>query len=266
MTSPAAPGSPASVDAISGSRPVALVTGGAKRVGRAICLALAKAGCDVVFTYHSSDEDAANLAKELRSLGVSVVTHRLNLLDLDAVEMFASFQAESLARLDVLVHNASVYAATPLHDLATQEALQQVSINAVSPLILTAKLSTLLRRSTLPGGGAIVAMADIHAMGRPRRDFIAYSMSKAALVELVYSAARELAPHVRVNGVAPGVVAWPETGTEAEPEAQARYLRRVPLERPGTPMDAAEAVRWLALDAHYTTGQIIRVDGGRWIT
>jgi pteridine reductase len=254
------------VDVLSGQRPIALVTGGVRRVGRSTCLALARAGCDILCTYHSSDEDAATLAAELRKLGVGVVLHKLDLLDLDAVELFASYVAETLPRLDVLVHNASVYAATPLHDLATQEAVQQLSINALSPLILTAKLAPLLRHSQLTGGGAIVAMADIHAMGRPRKDFIAYSMSKAALVELVYSAARELGPHVRVNGVAPGVVAWPEAGVDADEAAQAAYLRRVPLERAGTPQDAAEAVRWLALDAHYTTGQIIRVDGGRWST
>ena len=256
----------ATVDAISGSRPVALVTGGARRVGRATCLALARGGCDIVLTYHASRDEAMTLADELRAIGVSAVTHEVNLLDLAAVELFATFLADSLPRLDVLVHNASVYAPTPLHDLSVQEVLQQVSINAVAPLILTSRLSPLLRESERPGGGAVVAMADILAMGKPRRDFIAYSMSKAALVEMVRSAARELAPHVRVNGVAPGVVAWPETGDEASPEAQERYLRRVPLGRPGTPEEAAEAVRWLALDATYVTGEIIRVDGGRWIT
>ena len=256
----------AKVDVISGERPVALVTGGARRVGRATCMALAKGGCDIVLTYHASRDEAMALADELRALGVAAVTHEVNLLDLNAAEMFATFLADSLPRLDVLVHNASVYASTPLHDLSMQEALQQFSINALAPLMLTARLAPLLRESRRPGGGAVVAMADILAMGKPRRDFVAYSMSKAAVVELVRSAARELAPHVRVNGVAPGVVAWPETGEESSPEAQERYLRRVPLGRAGTPEEAAEAVRWLALDATYVTGEIIRVDGGRWIT
>lgn len=256
----------AKVDALSGSRPVALVTGGARRVGRATCLALARAGCDIVLTYHASRDEAMALAEELRGLGAAAVAHEVNLLDLNAVEMLAGFLADSLPRLDVLVHNASVYAPTPLHDLAIQEALQQVSINAVAPLILTARLAPLLRESERPGGGAVVAMVDILAMGKPRRDFVAYSMSKAALVEMVRSTARELAPHVRVNGVAPGVVAWPESGDEASPEAQERYLRRVPLGRPGTPEEAAEVVRWLALDATYVTGEIVRVDGGRSIT
>ena len=88
-------------------------------------------------------------------------------------------------------------------------------------------------------------------------------MSKAALVEMVRTLAIELAPEVRVNGVAPGVVAWPEEGYESDADAQRRYLKRVPMKRAGTPEDAAEAVRWLALEARYTTGEIVRVDGGR---
>jgi pteridine reductase len=131
--------------------------------------------------------------------------------------------------------------------------------------MLSARLSPLFERSLLPGGAAVVAMCDIHAMGRPRRDFAAYSMSKAALEEMVRSLARDLAPSVRVNGVAPGVVAWPDSGIESESAEQSRYLRRVPLARAGEPEDAAKAVVWLALDATYITGDIIRVDGGRWL-
>jgi pteridine reductase len=110
-----------------------------------------------------------------------------------------------------------------------------------------------------------VCMTDIHAMGRPRRDHAAYAMSKAALAQMVDSLARDLAPRVRVNAVAPGVVAWPEDGAEADAAMQARYLSRVPLGRAGTPGDASGAVAWLALDAAYVTGQTIRVDGGRWL-
>lgn len=256
----------AGVAEVTGERPVALVTGGAKRVGKAICLELARSGCDILLTYHSSEGEARELVGELKALGVGAVAHQINLLDLDAVELLADYLAGTLPRLDVLVHNASVYAATPLHDLATREAIQQLSVNALAPLILTSRLAPLLRQSKMEGGGAIVALVDIHAMGRPRVDFVAYSMSKAALVELVYSAARSLAPNVRVNGVAPGVVAWPGDGIDSTEAEQAAYLRRVPLGRSGEPQDAAKAVRWLALEATYTTGQIIRVDGGRWIT
>jgi pteridine reductase len=112
----------------------------------------------------------------------------------------------------------------------------------------------------------VIAFTDIHSMGRPRKDFSAYSMSKAAITEMVYTLARDLGPEVRVNAVAPGVVAWPEEGNDADPDMQRKYVRRIPLGRPGTPDDAAEVVRWLAFDATYLTGEVIRVDGGRWLT
>ncbi|MBI1191001.1 MAG: SDR family oxidoreductase [Tepidisphaera sp.] len=247
-------------------RPLALITGAARRVGRAVALELARRGCDVLFTFNASEEDAISLAKELAAMGATASFFRLDLADADAVESFASERAETLKRLDILVHNASVYDPSPLTDVTPDQAMHQYRINALAPLMLTARLAPLLEASVLPGGGSVVAMVDIHSMGRPRKDFAVYSMSKAALAEMVQCLARDLAPHVRVNGVAPGVVAWPESGEESEPEAQKKYTRRIPLERAGTPEDAARTVRWLALEATYVTGEIIRVDGGRWLT
>ncbi len=248
-----------------GDRPIAVVTGGARRVGKAICTSLARAGCDLVLTYNTSVEAARETAIELTKLGAAVRLVRLPLEDLDAVHRAGTMLARDLPRLDVLVHNASVYGPTPLPMISAETALLFWKVNTLAPLLLTKHLAGRLTESTLPGGGAIVAMADIHATGRPRKEFVAYSTSKAALVEMVQTLARELAPKVRVNAVAPGVVAWPEGGTESEAAKQA-YLKQVPLERSGTPEEAAEAVRWLALDAHYTTGQVIRVDGGRFLS
>ncbi|GJQ29874.1 MAG: hypothetical protein HBSAPP03_17580 [Phycisphaerae bacterium] len=247
-------------------RPLALVTGAARRVGRAICLELARAGCDIIFTYNASADDAHALAAELADLGSSVSFYQLDLNDLTAVASFGEERAEMLSHLDILVHNASKYEPTPLDEISPEVLLTQFRINAGAPLVLSAKLAPLLRLSRLKGGACVVAMADIHAMGRPRKDFSAYSMSKAALVDMVYCLARDLAPQVRVNAVAPGVVAWPEDGEDAHPDEQAKYLRRIPLGRAGAPDDAAKAVRWLALEATYVTGEIIRVDGGRWLT
>lgn len=241
------------------TRPVGVVTGGARRIGRAICLALARARVDVRFTYRSSGDEARALMDELRALGSDASAHRLDLEELDAVETFA----RGLGGADILVHNASVYGPSPLSSVSGDEVIRSYRVNAAAPLLLTRHLAPRLRRSSLPGGGVVVAMCDIHAMGLPRRGYSAYSMSKAALAEMVRTLAVELAPEIRVNGVAPGVVAWPEQGPDADEDMQARYLSRVPLARAGTPADAAEAVRWLALDARYTTGQIIRVDGGR---
>lgn len=251
---------------MAGDRPIAVITGGARRVGKAICQSLARAGCDLVVTYNTSVEAARETALELTKMGAAVRLVRLPLEDADAVERTGAMLARDLPRLDILVHNASVYGPSPL-DLVSAETFGLFwKVNTLAPLLLTKRLAPRLAESTLPGGGAVVAMADIHAAGRPRREFAAYSMSKAALVEMVQSLARELGPKIRINAVAPGVVAWPESGHDANAAAQQAYLKNVPLERAGTPEEAAEAVRWLAMDAHYTTGQVIRVDGGRFLT
>lgn len=230
-------------------RPVAVVTGAGRRVGRAIADELARAGCRVLGTSRSSPDPLL----------------RVDMDDPEAAERWAQGLAESLPRLDVLVHNASIYGPTPLDSLGAQDLLRYYRVHAVSPALITKRLAPLLRASPLPIGGAVVAMADMHVLGRPRRDFSAYAMSKAALVELVRTLARDLAPRVRVNAVAPGVVAWPESGHESDAGSQEAYVRRVPLQRAGTPEDAATAVRWLALEAGYVTGEIIRLDGGRWL-
>jgi pteridine reductase len=266
---------------------MALVTGGARRVGRAIVLEFARSGFDVAFTYNRSEAEAHELVHMVSQLGRQATSHRVSFDDLGEVEQFADQLAQTMARLDVLVHNASAYGGSPLMDLDASTVMQHLRVNAAAPLILSAKLRSLLASSRLAGGGSVVAMCDIHALGRPRRNHAAYLMSKAALSEMIACLARDMAPRVRVNGVAPGVVAWEQPGPEApegsefdskgsddrpapglkptSDEEQRRYLRRVPLGRFGEPEEAARVVRWLATEATYVTGQIIRVDGGRWL-
>ncbi len=250
---------------MSETRPLALVTGAARRVGLAIARELARAGCDLILTYRRSASEARAASDELHALGARVRLEPVDLDDPEATESLGARLAADLASLDVLVHNAAVYDPTPVRTLEAREVLHQFRVNALAPLLLSRHLAPRLAESRRPGGGAIVAMADMHALGRPRIGFSAYAMSKAALVEMVRSLARELAPHVRVNAVAPGVVAFPEHGAESDEAAQREYLRRVPLARAGTPEDAARAVRWLALEATYVTGEVIRLDGGRWL-
>lgn len=264
-------------------RPVALITGGAKRVGAAIATELAKRGLDLFITYNTSDDEAGQLSNKLeRDHGVRVQTFACDLADPDAAAMACLEHVWPIGRLDVLVHNASAYFETPLsrfgvtkdHDTSALSDDQTISwkhvrdlyaINAASPLLITAALADRLRASTLSGGGAVVAMADIHALGRPRKEFAAYGMSKAALIDLVYTLARALAPEARANAIAPGVVAWPDSGYESDHQSQQAYLERVPLKRAGTPEEAARLVAALALDHTYVNGEVIRLDGGRWL-
>lgn len=168
-----------------------------------------------------------------------------------------------MPRVDVLVHNAAEYVATPTESVAAATVERLFRVNALSPMLISKALFKGLAMSTLSGGGAIVTLGDIHAMGptgQPRKGYIGYSMSKAALQEMTLVLAREMAPRVRVNAAALGVAAFAPGEDEA---FQSRYLSRVPLGRAGTPEDAAKAVAWLALDAAYCTGQVVRVDGGR---
>jgi pteridine reductase len=242
------------------------VLGGAKRVGRAIVLALARGGCDVDFSYNNSRADADRTAADVEALGVECGTWPLALDDPKGAWSRADEIANSTNRWDVVVLCASAYEPSPFESVKSDALARAMAVNAFSPALVLQNFVPGLRNSTLKGGGCVVTMCDIHAMGetgRPRKGFLAYSMSKAALLEMTLVLARELAPSIRVNGVAPGVVAWPEKGADSDADAQAKYLSRVPLERAGTPEDAAEAVRWLALEATYCTGQIVRLDGGR---
>lgn len=257
------------VQAMGKSRPRALVTGGTSRLGRAICQALHRAGCEVQFTWRTDEDRARALADHLGTAGAShgglhaVEASRVCLDDPAAVETFARRLSLLEPPLDILVHNAAAYGPMPAAGEDAGHLLEQFRVNAFAPLLLTRRLAPSLARSRLPGGGAVVCLSDIHAGDRPRRGYAAYLMSKAALEQMVRCLALELAPKVRVNAVALGVAAFPDEGEESTPEFQQRYISRVPLGRAGTPREAAEAVRWLALDATYMTGQVIRVDGGR---
>lgn len=244
-------------------RPVAVVTGGAKRVGRAIGLEFARCGCDVALTYRGSQDEAHETAEAIRATGVRARADRVDLGDPNDARAYAELLKSQTARTDVLVHNASVYEPCALEETDAVRMERDYRVHAVSPVLLTAALAERLRASAMPGGGAVVAMCDVHVMGLPRRGFASYAASKAAVVELVRTLAVELAPGARVNGVAPGVVAWPDAGYESDAHAQQRYLERVPLARAGTPEEAAKLVRFLALEATYTTGHIVPIDGGR---
>ena len=166
------------------ARPVALITGASKRVGQAIACEFASRGFDLILTWHTTTPDAT--IEKIRTINAALgtSTYQVDMNDTDRVRAWTKELAEHLPRLDVLVHNASIYHPTPLHSIDTNTASTCMLINALSPLLMSVSLAPLLAKSALPSGGAIVCMCDIHAMGLPRARFGAYSMSKAALVEM----------------------------------------------------------------------------------
>lgn len=245
---------------------LAIVIGAARRVGRAVALEFAQAGWDLVLTYRSREAEALETAAEARRISTdagrlaSITVERLELSDLVAVERFG--HAHAGAAVDALVLSAAAYSRTPFGGITAATAESEMRINALAPLLLVQSMAPALARSALAGGGSVVAFGDIHAMGRPRRAFAPYLMSKAAVHCMVESLALELGPAVRVNAVAPGVVAWPD---DAPAEERTAYESRIPLARPGTPEDAARMVRSITEDMPYVTGSVFRLDGGRWL-
>ncbi len=230
---------------------VALVTGGTKRVGAAIAQRLAARGLTVIATSRTSGgEHGLTAAPSVRSL----------LCDCTTDEGMDTMVRAVGPSLRVLVHNASVYERTPFGSITRDAVERSMAVHAVGPLLLTQALAPALERGVREHGDAsVVAMLDIHADGRPRAERAAYLAGKGALRTLIEALAIDAAP-IRVNGVAPGVVGW---DAQAAPDERTAYESRIPLARAGTPADAAGVVEWLALDATYVTGSIVRVDGGR---
>ena len=230
---------------------VALVTGGAKRVGRAIVEKLLSEGFAVALTYHRSDEATVDA---LWRLGDTHVTQADFTKPAEAIEHLRDHLSMFTDHVDVLVNNASIY--RPGSNVDDLRAMMAVHVEA--PMLLTQSLATLMKRV----GGHVINMVDLN-VERPQPGYGAYCASKAALANLTLSLARELAPEVTVNGIAPGIVEWPDDYPESERQ---KYLKRVPLARAGTPQDVAHLVHFLATEGSYITGQIIRLDGGRSIT
>ena len=241
-----------------------MVTGAARRVGRAVALELAARGFDLVLTARSSIEDCKETARLCtaaapRSIQTSVL--ELALDSEDSIRATCAGLADE--GLDGIVHNASSYKKTPLDSLRSSDLLELYHVNAVAPLLITSLLAPAMRSSRLPGGASVVCLGDLHAGGHPRRGYAGYLASKAALHQLVESLALELAPEVRVNGVAPGVVAFAPGDMTAEQEQ--RYVDRIRLGRSGTLEEAARTVSWMLIDAHYVTGQVLGVNGGLYM-
>jgi pteridine reductase len=237
----------------------ALVTGAARRIGSAIATTLHAAGSRVAIHYRNSAADAQDLVARLNDIRAgSAMAVRADLLDTAALPGLVTAVADWAGGLDILVNNAASFYPTPIGQVDEEAWDDLVGTNLKAPLFLAqAALPRLLERR-----GNIVNIVDIHAR-RPLREHAVYGSAKAGLVMLTRALAKELAPDVRVNGVSPGAILWPENGMSDE--VRQNILRQVPLGRGGEPADIAGCVLYLVRDAHYVTGQIIAVDGGRSI-
>ncbi|WP_394261725.1 pteridine reductase [Moraxella boevrei] len=242
----------------------ACITGGAKRIGRAITTALHQAGYQVVIHYHHSEQDANELAHSLNQIRPSSAkTMQANLENFDEIQPLADKILTAFGNLDVLVHNASRFYPTPFGDIQSQDWQNLMLSNAQAPLFLSQALAKNLEQNQ----GSIISILDIHANARPFVGYSVYNMAKSAHQMLVQSLALELAPRVRVNGVAPGVNILPADNSEQSLTKQQidAICQSIPLQCVGEPCDIADAVVFLA-KARYITGQVLAVDGGRSLT
>lgn len=240
---------------------VVLVTGGAKRVGAAICRRLHAAGAKVAVHYRGSRQEALALQDELNALRPeSAVIFKADLLDLGALPQLVHGVIEKFGRLDALINNASSFYPTPLAEINEKQWDDLLGTNLRAPLFLAQAAAVELRRRH----GAIVNIADIHA-DRPMHGHLLYSVAKSGLVALTRALAQEMAPQVRVNAVAPGVILWPEHAAWMGEEQRRKIVAHTLLKREGEPDDIARTVQFLLNDSPYITGQIISVDGGRSI-
>ena len=240
---------------------VVLITGGAKRVGAAICRRLHGAGAKLMLHYRASAGEARLLQAELNGVRAdSVALIQADLLDLAKLPSLVDQTVMRFGRLDALVNNASSFFSTPMGEIQPAQWDDLMGTNVRAPLFLSQAAAAPLKKTQ----GSIVNISDIHAE-RPLRNYVVYSIAKSALTGLTRSLARELAPDVRVNAIAPGPILWPEGDESFDEVSRQRIISHTPLKREGDPADIAKAVHFLLADATYVTGETINVDGGRHV-
>jgi pteridine reductase len=234
-----------------------LITGGARRVGAAIARRLHGAGANLVVHYRNSAKDATELAGQMNSARAkSAATFQADLLDTARLPELVEFAVRSFGALDVLVNNASTFYATKIGEVTPAAWDDLMGSNLKAPLFLSQAAAPALKKSH----GLILNIVDIHAL-RPLRSYTVYCAAKAGLHMLTRSLAKELGPEVRVNGISPGPVLWPEK--ESDPAAREKIIQRTILQKMGTPEDIARTALFFAAHAPFITGQILAVDGGR---
>ena len=237
-----------------------LITGGAKRIGARIARTLHAQDMNLVIHFNTSSDDANELCSELNSIrNDSAIAIGANLTNQDEVESLINKVIDRTGQLDVLINNASTFYPTPIEGITLDDWDNLVGTNLKAPLFLCKYAAPHIKKSK----GSIINMVDIHA-SKPLKNHPIYGPAKSGLVMLTRSLAKDLAPEVRVNGIAPGMIVWPEN--EPPEEIKQKVVSQIPLKRSGEPNDIATTVLFLIADADYITGQIIAVDGGRGIS
>lgn len=238
---------------------VALVTGASRRVGAEIAKLLHAAGFNIVLHYNHSEADAKQLCEQFNyQRKESAVILKAELSDLAQLEPLIKSSAAQWGRLDVLVNNASRFYKTPVSSASETEWDDLMNSNLKAPFFLSKYAFTHLQKSH----GCIVNLTDIHGE-KPLEDYSIYCLSKAGLLMMTKSLAKEFGPDVRVNAVSPGAMIWPEGSNELSESSKQKIVSRIALKRHGEPSDIAKAVLYLVQEADYVTGQTIPVDGGR---
>ncbi|HEX5765178.1 MAG TPA: pteridine reductase [Woeseiaceae bacterium] len=246
-------------EAVTLDRRVALVSGGARRIGAAIARRLHEAGATVAIHYRGSADEAHRLRDLMNTRRHdSARIFEADLAETQRLPALIESVVDWAGTLDILVNNASSFYPTPLGSVTESQWDDLVGTNLKAPMFLSQAAWPYLRRQ----GGSIVNLIDVHAR-RPLRDHAVYGSAKAGLEMLTRSLAKDMAPDVRVNGVAPGAILWPERGMNEV--VKRKIIEQIPLKRSGLPDDIAGCVLYLVRDAAYVTGQVIAVDGGRSI-
>ena len=233
-----------------------IITGAAQRIGSVVSRYLHEQGMNIIIHYHSSQDHATNLQRELNSIREgSASLIKADLRQTEKLPALINEACQYYGQLDVLINNASTFYPTPIGALNEDQWEDLLGTNLKAPLFLSQAAVPYLTKNK----GCIINMVDIHGQ-RPMKNHAVYSAAKAGLISLTRSLARELGPDIRVNGIAPGAILWPQTLPEEDRQS---ILSRTALKRCGEPMDVARAIVYLIRDATYTTGQILNIDGGR---
>jgi NAD(P)-dependent dehydrogenase (short-subunit alcohol dehydrogenase family) len=237
---------------------VALVTGGAKRVGKAIVNALAARGCKIVVHYHTSQTAAQEAVQELQAAGREAIALQADITQETEVDAMVAAALARFGRIDILVNNAAVFFRTPVDTLTIEDWERTLEVNLTGTFLCAQKIGLLMKTW---GWGHIINMADV-AGQRPWADYIPYSVSKACVITFTQGLAMELAPEVMVNAIVPGPVLFQDDTPE---EVRQREIEKTLIKRAGSPEEVAEVVVFVA-ESDYSTGSLFHVDGGRSLT